>query len=126
MEQRVLITCEGQPITCYGCNETVHQFRIVPIEGQHLPPPANNTYKHMGKNSNKWTKDETTRRRETREKGRERCPIGRAQNGHKKTPENEQKQNRQVSKQTTTKRSPKKLTVTKLQRRQTYPQKQQV
>jgi hypothetical protein len=28
--QRVLITYEGQPITCYGCNETGHQYGECP------------------------------------------------------------------------------------------------
>jgi len=37
--QRVLITYEGQTITCYGCNEAGHQYGECPTEGQQPHPP---------------------------------------------------------------------------------------
>jgi hypothetical protein len=35
---RVLISHEGQPTTCYGCNETGHQYNECPHR-QNVPPP---------------------------------------------------------------------------------------
>ena len=36
--QRVLITYEGQPTTCYGCNKTVHQYGDCPHRRTAAPP----------------------------------------------------------------------------------------
>jgi hypothetical protein len=37
--QRVLITYEGQPTTCYGCNEAGHQYGACPHRKTATPPP---------------------------------------------------------------------------------------
>jgi len=37
--QRVLITYEGQPTTCYGCNEAGHQYGACPHSKTAAPPP---------------------------------------------------------------------------------------
>ena len=43
VEQRVLITYEGQPIICYGCNETGHQYGDFPHR-RTAPPSATITH----------------------------------------------------------------------------------
>jgi hypothetical protein len=37
---RDLISYEGQPSTCYGCNETCHQYQDSP-SGKPIAPPDN-------------------------------------------------------------------------------------
>ena len=47
MGQRILISYEGQPITCYACNEPGHQFHDCPYK----KPTMTN---RMEKNKNTW------------------------------------------------------------------------
>jgi hypothetical protein len=34
---KVLVSYDGQPLTCYGCNNTVHQFQECPTRKQTVP-----------------------------------------------------------------------------------------
>jgi hypothetical protein len=35
--KRVLVSYDGQPLTCYGCNNTGHQFQECPTRKQKVP-----------------------------------------------------------------------------------------
>ena len=104
MEQRVLITYDGQPITCYGCNETGHQYgdcphrRTVPLSPQQTT--HTNSWAKILINGPRTEQQDEEKRERREEKG---APLDAHKTDTKKTPENEQKQKRQVPKQTTTK-----------------------
>ena len=66
MGNRVLLSYEGQPITCYGCNQPGHQF----IECLYKKTTVNN---RITTDKNTWTHVVTTGsvRRENTEEGKQ-------------------------------------------------------
>jgi molybdenum cofactor biosynthesis enzyme MoaA len=55
---RVLVSYDGQPLTCYGCNHTGHQFQECPTRRQsqtRLTKPAPTTWTEIVKHGNTTT-----------------------------------------------------------------------
>jgi hypothetical protein len=101
-DQRVLITYDGQPITCYGCSETGQQFGECPYRRTAPPPrktPQTDTWAQILDNGpqTKGQKVETHENREERV-----APFdGTNTTDENNKPGTTQKQNRQEPKQQT-------------------------
>jgi hypothetical protein len=71
-DQRVLITYDGQPLTCYGCSETGHQYRECPYRRTAPPPqktPQTDTWVQILANGSQTNRQKwESTRIETREK----------------------------------------------------------
>ena len=126
MEQRVLITYEGQPITCYGYNETGHQYGDCPHRRTTPLSPQQTTH------ANSWAKiliNGPRTKQQDEEKRERREEKGAPLDAHKTDTKKHQKKNKnrkdRYRNKQQQKRPPKKLTITELLRRQKYPQKQQ-
>jgi hypothetical protein len=70
--QRVLITYEGQPITCYGCNETGHQYGECPhrrTEPSLRQPPHTDPWAQILVNGPRTKRQNEEKRESTEDRG---------------------------------------------------------